>query len=187
MLENPQFVIFTGPMFGSKTTKLLGLLDRLNYQKKKVAVFKASLDDRYSKSEIITHSGSTQPAVCISSGADMLEYLANHSEVYEAVAVDEVFMIDGIADVLIWLYRTGTSVFVSSLTFSSACDVFPEMEKILPWATKIEMCPAVCTTCGSDAFYTYKKRDDGKMISIGGDDLYEARCWNHHKVKREVD
>ena len=58
---------------------------------------------------------------------------------------------------------------------------------MLPWATKIEKCPAVCPVCGRDAYYTYKKNDDGEEIAVGGAELYEPRCFEHHPImnKRE--
>jgi len=167
-------------MFGSKTTELLQYVDRCAYQKKSVALFKSLLDDRYSDSEVVSHTGHRMPAVSITQGADILKYLKDSDEVYDVIAVDEAFMIDGISDILIWLYKRGFSILVSSLTLSFESEPFEEMQKILPWATEIQICSAVCTVCGLDAYYTHKKVDDGMTISVGGDDLYEPRCWDHH-------
>ena len=44
----PEFIIFTGPMFGSKTTRLLAAVDRFRYQNRNVIAFKPKLDERYS-------------------------------------------------------------------------------------------------------------------------------------------
>ena len=41
---SPEFIIFTGPMFGSKTTKLLAAVDRYVYQNKVIMAFKPKLD-----------------------------------------------------------------------------------------------------------------------------------------------
>ena len=57
MVTDPDFIIFVGPMFGSKTTRLLAAIDRYRYQKKNVVAFKPRMDDRYSSTEISTHSG----------------------------------------------------------------------------------------------------------------------------------
>ena len=35
-MRDPEFIIFTGPMFGSKTTRLLAAVDRYRYQNKKI-------------------------------------------------------------------------------------------------------------------------------------------------------
>ena len=178
--KNPEFVILTGPMFSSKTTSLLAIIDRLDYQKRSVILFKASEDDRFSETSVTTHTGHSAPAHIAKCGADILKSLADSDEIYDVVAVDEAFMIEGVADVLAWLYKKGVSIFISSLTLSYNLKVFKEMEKILPHATKIEVKPAVCTVCGRDAFYTYRKNDDNQMIVVGGSEIYEARCWEHH-------
>jgi thymidine kinase len=184
---NPELVIFTGPMFSSKTTRLLDVLDRSAYQKRKAILFKASMDNRYSTSEVCTHSGTKMKGIAIDSGSSLLEFLSKSDDVYDTIAVDEAFMIDGIADVLVWLFKKGINVYVSSLSLSYNVTAFNEMSKLLPWATRVEVCAAVCTVCGSDAFYTYKKQDDGQVIAVGGDDMYEPRCWAHHLISEQDD
>ena len=54
-LHDPRFIIFTGPMFGSKTTRMLAALERFTYQNLRVMAFKPRMDDRYAKEEISTH------------------------------------------------------------------------------------------------------------------------------------
>ena len=56
-MKDPEFIIFTGPMFGSKTTKLLAAVDRYRYQNKKVVAFKPFMDDRYTEGKICTRTG----------------------------------------------------------------------------------------------------------------------------------
>jgi thymidine kinase len=181
-MSNAEFIVFCGPMFSSKTTGLLSAIDRFKYQNKKVAVFKPKMDGRYSEDFVCTHSGWKVPAQCVTDGSDILEKLAENSENTHVVAVDEAFMIPGIAKVLIWLYRSGFSIVVSSLDLSATGKPFEEIEKILPWATKIEKRSAVCVVCSKDAFYTYKKQSNDEEIEVGGDELYESRCLKCHPL-----
>jgi len=169
-------------MFSAKTTSLLSVLDRFKYQGKRIAVFKPKLDDRYSVDNISTHGGWKIPAVCVKAGTDILEHLANLSENPHIVAVDEAFMIPGVADVLTWLYRSGYSIVVSSLDLSATGKPFEEVEKMLPWATKVEKLSAVCVVCNKDAYYTYKKQLGGDEIEVGGSELYEPRCSRCHPL-----
>jgi thymidine kinase len=180
MLSNPDFILYIGPMFGSKTTRLLGTLEKYKYQHKKVVVFKPQIDDRYSGNEVVTHSGWKVPAVCVKTGPDVLEHLVNLPNEPHVVAVDEAFMIPGIAESLIWLFKNGFTVVVSSLEMSAAGKPFHEIEKLMPWATHVEKCTAVCTVCGRDAHYTHKKQTGGDEIEVGGSELYEPRCFSHH-------
>lgn len=180
MLNNPDFVVYCGPMFSSKTSRLLATLEKYKYQHKKIAVFKPNIDDRYSVSEVVTHGGWKVPAVCVKSGAEILEHLANLDEEPHVIAVDEAFMIPGSSEALTWLFTYGYTIVVSSLELSSAGKPFHEIEKMLPWATHIEKCTAVCTVCGRDAHYTHKKQIGGEEIEVGGSELYEPRCYSHH-------
>ena len=107
-------------MFSSKTSRLLSTLERYKYQHKKIVVFKPKIDDRYSTSEVVTHSGWKTPAVCVKTGADILEHLSNLDESPQVIAVDEAFMIPGVAESLIWLFKTSFTVVVSSLEMSAA-------------------------------------------------------------------
>ena len=178
---DPEFIIFTGPMFGSKTTRLLAIVDRYMRQNKHVVAFKPEMDDRYASSEIMTHSGGHMPAFTVKTGADILrETKKVHSSTIDVVAVDEAFMIDGCASALLELFRAGKTIVVSSLQLSAGGTVFEEVRDIMPWATKIEICPAVCPVTGRNAYYTHRKIEGMKEIVVGGSDLYEPRCWEYH-------
>ena len=181
MNANPSFHVFCGPMFSSKTSRLLMELERYKYQRVNTVVFKPQIDTRYSVSEILTHGGWSHPAVCVREGADILQHLANIDEDPDVIAVDEAFMIPGIAEVLVFLYQSGFNIVVSTLDMASNGRPFPEVVQMLPWATKIEKCTAICTVCGDDAYFTHKKTIGGDefVVEVGGDELYEPRCATH--------
>ena len=172
-------------MFGSKTTRLMAAVDRYRYQNRNVIAFKPSMDDRYDVSDIVTHNGGKIPALTVRDAEDIYKHLAESDEVYDVVAVDEAFLIEGVCDVLRWLYSKGVTIVVSTLDLSAACNTFDEVQQMMPWATHIEKCPAVCPVCGKDAYYTYKKNDDGIEIAIGGAELYEPRCFDHHPIMNQ--
>jgi thymidine kinase len=183
-MQNPTFKVFTGPMWSGKTTMTLSELERNKFQRRRAVLFKPCVDVRYSVDEVVSHSGWRWPAVNVKTGSDVLTTLTVLDEQPHLVAVDEAFMIPGIAEVLIWLYRAGTSVVVSSLELDYSGKPFKEVEKILPYATAIKKCSAVCTECSNDAHYTHKKHVTGAEvesgIEVGGEDMYEPRCFAHH-------
>ena len=170
--KDPKFVIYTGPMFSSKTSRMLAALDRMTYQDKRVVVFKPNLDRRYSENQIVTHLGHVWPAICVSSGNEIFE-AARDAQV---VAVDEAFMIDGVAEVLINLFKSGKSVYVSSIQLSARGEPFEETQKMFPWATRVVVCSAVCPVTKRDAYYTVAKQENLDNIDVGGADKYEPRC-----------
>jgi thymidine kinase len=174
---DPQFVIFTGPMFGGKTTKMLASLERAKYRKKKIILFKPTDDIRFATNKVKTHTGASWSAVSISDGKEIIELVGDS----DIIAVDEAFMIPGCADALIQLFRQNKSIYVSSIQLSSNAEPFEEMIKMFPWATKIEVCPAVCPITGRDAYYTIAKTEVDH-IQVGGSETYEPRCFYESNI-----
>ena len=74
-----ELVLYTGPMFSSKTTKLLMEADKRQYQKQKIVSFKSRMDDRYSVfGEIVTHNFNKIPAHLVNSGEEIIQNLTNN-------------------------------------------------------------------------------------------------------------
>ncbi len=184
MLRDPEFIIFTGPMFGSKTTKMLATLERFSYQNKTVIAFKPKMDNRYTDNEISTHSGMKFSAKVVTSGHEILVHVNNLNP--DVIGIDEAFMIDGCADAVLEIFRMGKTIVISSLQLSASGNVFSEVRDMMPWATKIEVCPAVCPVTGRDAFYTHHKIEGLEEIAVGGAEYYEPRCWEYYSLLNSV-
>lgn len=186
MTHVPQLIAFVGPMFSAKTTGMLACLEKFKYQNRHIVAFKPKIDDRYSESKIVSHMGWELPATQISDGkCIIIELLSYFSEGVVpnnvVVAVDELFMIPGISSELLWLYKNDITVVVSTLDLSYNCTPFDEVTRILPYATTVKKCVAVCSVCKADAHYTWRKPiDNDSEIVVGGVELYEPRCKNCH-------
>ena len=55
-LEIGSIEMITGPMFAGKSEELLRRINRLKYAKKNFLVFKPQIDNRYSETEVVSHS-----------------------------------------------------------------------------------------------------------------------------------
>ena len=165
-------------MFGGKTTRLLTVIERDMIRGLKVACFKPLIDIRYSQQKITSHLGATVNATVIRDGEDILRFV--RANTCDSVAVDELFMVPNSGKALVEVFRMGINVYVSTLQLSSIPESYVEVDAILPWATEVKVCPAVCVQCGADAYYTYKKGGDpNAAVEIGGANLYEPRCFQH--------
>jgi len=175
-----EFVLFVGAMFSGKSSRLISAIERHQIRGSKVICFKPIVDGRYSEYAVVTHSGGKMEATPVSSGEQILRIVDKFKP--EVVAVDEAFMIDGCADALVEVFQRGISVYVSSIELSSNLKSFAEVERMMPYATKIEKCAAVCVECGDDARTTRRKVPALEEISIGGADTYEPLCWSCHPL-----
>jgi len=188
---NPTFELYCGSMFSGKSSRVILEAQNHVYRGRRILAYKPRIDDRFSKNEITTHSGMVSfPAEQIDRGEDLGKHLLALEDVdpkFTTVLVDEVFMIEGVSNVLIWLYRNGFSILASSLDMGSHMEPFPEVTKIMPWATRIEKCTAVCHVCKAPANFTYRKPEAASdFILVGGVETYEARCANCHPLFSKV-
>jgi len=188
-------ILYTGPMFSSKTTKLLMQADKRFYQKQKVIAFKSKMDDRYSSvGEIVTHNFNKIPAYLVDTGEDIIQKISEQEEV-DCVLIDELFLIKNGANACLTLYKKGYDVVVASIDLSFTGEPFHEVKELMPYCTRIVKCKSVCSVCQKDARYTYKKiatkqvesfesNSPVEQIQVGGAELYEPRCQEHHNYMR---
>src|SRR5512136_1641602 len=105
--------VICGPMFSGKSEELIRRLRRAMIARKRVQVFKPTLDDRYSLNEIVSHGDVRMKSEVVSTAADILERMDWRTEV---VGVDEAnFMGAGLVDVATKLADTGKQVIISGL------------------------------------------------------------------------
>lgn len=177
-------------MFSGKTTKLISEVDRYRYKGKRILLIKPSVDKRYSETEIVTHSGAKISCYTVNK---IEEVIGLNPETYDVIAIDEAFMIPGIAEIIITLYFMGKTILISSLDLSSDVTPFVEISRILPYATKVKKCSAICGVdgCYEDAWFTYKKRlknaGPHDEVQVGGKEMYEPRCSKHHPLVKKIE
>ena len=89
--------VICGPMFAGKSEELIRRVRRIQYAKKKVVVFKPTIDNRYSEGEVVSHNKRSVKSINIQSSSEIMNYITD--DVF-AVAFDEVqFMDEGIVSV----------------------------------------------------------------------------------------
>ena len=177
MGDKPKLHMFIGPMFSEKTTKLICALRQEARRGHPVGAFKARLDTRYDDNFITTHDKIKFPAKVISNG-HQLDVALSDSD-HQIFGIDELFLVDGASSVILKHFIDGKSFYVSSIQISASGNVFDEVQALLPYATEITLCRAVCSKCDQDALYTERKMSNLEEIAVGGAELYEPRCFKH--------
>ena len=183
--------VITGPMFAGKTSELIKRIERQAYAKRKVALFKPSIDNRYSTSDVVAHNGLRYKAYVVptdENGVRMIVDLTSR-EGFEVIGVDEVqFFPMEIVGALNELADRGVYVIASGLNLDFKAEPFPVMKELLIRADNIVYLTAVCTVCGRPATRSQRLIDgkpaprDSPVIMVGGKESYEARCRLHHEV-----
>ena len=182
--------VIVGPMFSGKSEELIRRLRRAEIARQRVQIFKPIIDERYSKNEIVSHSGLLIRSDNVATAADVLEQVLPRTEV---VGIDEAqFLGDGIVEVSAKLADMGKRVIVAGLSTDYLGRPFEPMPRLLALAEEITKLLAICVRCGNPAVHTQRLVASEDLIVVGATGTYEARCRRcfepnlaHEKVEAE--
>ena len=180
--------VVIGPMYSGKSEELIRRLKRAKIAKQNVVVFKPVIDDRYSKEDVVSHSGYTINAIPIKDSSEINKYINEDTQV---VGIDEVqFFDDEIVDMAIELADKGVRVIAAGLDMDFKGEPFGPTPRLLAVAEFVDKIQAICSVCGQPATRSQRlingepAKYDEPIIQVGAVESYEARCRKCHVVKK---
>jgi thymidine kinase len=168
--------VICGGMFAGKSELLIHRLKRASYAKKNIVAFKPAIDNRYSVTEIASHSGHTYNSISIDplSPISILKHLPANVEV---IGIDEAqFFYSTIVQVVESFAAKNVDIYVAGLDLDSAGKPFGSMPHLLAIADKVTKVSAVCMKCGADATRSQRLVENKEQVMVGANGTYEARC-----------
>jgi thymidine kinase len=179
--------VVCGSMFAGKSEELIRRARRALYAKRKVQVFKPSVDTRYDESMVVSHMGVRHDAVPVKTSVELLAQLKHDVDV---VLIEEVqFFDEGIIELAERLADSGIEVIVAGLDQDFRRKPFGPMQTLLCVADEVIKLRAICMNCGETASHTYRMIDgkpaheDDPIVLIGAQESYEARCRNCYELR----
>ncbi len=177
--------IISGPMYCGKSEELIRRIRRVKIAKQTVGVFKPIIDNRYSKSDVVSHSGDRIQAIPVDHPEDILKRSLEN----DVVAIDEVqFFSKEVLQVVEDLANQGKRVILAGLDRDFRGEPFGSVPELLARAEYVDKLHAICVVCGNPATRT-QRLIDGKaasyndpIVMVGASEVYEARCRKCHKV-----
>ena len=190
MKQNGQIEVICGPMFAGKTEELIRRANRLDYAKKKYLVFKPTIDDRYSATEIVSHSNYRKNSICIKHSSEILDYITDD---IKAVVVDEAqFFDEGLIKIIESLAGSGVRVIAAGLDQDFRGEPFGIMPILMSKAEYVTKLQGICMVCGAPATRTQRIINgrpadyDDPTILVSASEKYESRCRHCHQVPRKA-
>ena len=166
--------VICGPMFSGKSEELIRRLRRATIARKRVQVFKPTIDTRYSKDEIVSHGDLRMRSEVLDKGSDMMSRLDWRTEV---VGVDEAnFMGPDLIEIAGTLADSGKQVIIAGLDTDYMGRPFAPIPDLLALAESITKTLAICVRCGNPAKHTQRLIESDDLIVVGAGGMYEARC-----------
>ena len=184
--------VICGSMFAGKTEELIRRITRIKFAKRDVLVFKPVIDDRYSYSEVVSHSQRKVKSIPVVDSKKLQQHIDALVKLPYAVCIDEAQFFDkGLLDICESLANKGVRVIVAGLDLDFRGEPFGIMPDILARAEYITKLQAICQVCGDPATRT-QRLIDGKpanyndpIILVSAQEKYEARCRHCHQVPRD--
>jgi thymidine kinase len=165
--------VICGGMFAGKSELLIQRLNRAGYAKKNIVAFKPAIDNRYSVTEIASHSGHTYKSIAVKWASDIPDYITNDIDV---IGIDEAQFFDDYVIELVQMLSSKVDIYVAGLDLDSAGKPFGSMPHLLAIADKVTKVSAVCMKCGADATRSQRLVSNSEQVLVGAKDSYEARC-----------
>jgi thymidine kinase len=169
--------VICGPMFSGKTEELIRRLRRAQIARQGVLVVKPKIDDRYDKTDVVSHSSLRIPSVPLTSAAEIEPAMKQAGRI-DVVGVDEAqFFDDGLVEIVEKIANRGVRVVVAGLDQDYLGRPFGPMPRLLCTAEMITKQLSVCMVCGAPASKSQRVSTSAtSQVLVGGTDSYEARC-----------
>lgn len=165
-------------MFSGKTSALTNDIIRFRIAKYNVAVFKPSIDTRFSDTSIVSHTKQRIEAKTINSIEEVISYYKTYQP--DVIAIDEIqFLkvnVDSLLKAITYLLSKNCSLIMAGLDMDYEGKPFDNVKELLPISDYIVKHHAICTHCGSDAWVSHKMINNKDRITIGANDIYEPLC-----------
>lgn len=172
--------LVVGSMYSGKSEELIRRIKRAKIANIKFQLFKPEIDNRYSKTEIVTHDkSSTFEAQTVKDATHLLSLVEKDTKV---VGIDEVQFFDkSIVGVIETLNKNGIRVIASGLDMYSSGEPFGEIGTLMAKAKYVTKLHAVCVYCGENAYISLaisnnQETNDKSTIKIGSTGEYVAVC-----------
>lgn len=167
--------VICGSMFSGKTEELIRRVRRAQIARQRVEIFKPEIDNRFSKTEIVSHDEQKLPSVIIKNAQQIIS-LSLESQV---VGIDEAqFFGRGLVKVAKTLANMGKRVIIAGLDTDYRGEPFHPIPDLLAIAEDITKTHAICVICGNPANFTQRTTKSKDQVLVGASDIYEARCRN---------
>lgn len=165
--------VICGSMFSGKTEELIRRLRRAQIARQVVAIFKPTIDVRYSEDHIVSHNQQKIMSQTVKSAEEILT-LAQDAQV---IGIDEAQFFDSsLVEVCKKLADAGKRVIVAGLDKDYRGLPFEPIPQLLCEAEYITKTLAICVKCGNPANYTQRITKSSERVLLGATDIYEARC-----------
>lgn len=176
--------VICGSMFSGKTEELIRRLKRAQFANQKIAIFKPTIDNRYSDVDVVSHDLHSITSTPIDSAVKMLGI----ADDVQVVGIDEAqFFDDSIVEVAQTLANRGVRVIIAGLDTDFLGKPFGPMPSLMAIAEDVQKVHAICVKCGNLANHSHRLSASTNLVELGEKDVYEPLCRQCYNAARAAE
>ena len=176
--------VICGSMFSGKTEELIRRLKRAQFANQKIAIFKPTIDNRYSDVDVVSHDLHSITSTPVDSPVKMLGI----ADDVQVVGVDEAqFFDDSIVEVVQTLANRGVRVIIAGLDTDFLGKPFGPMPSLMAIAEDVQKVHAICVKCGNLANHSHRLSASTNLVELGEKDVYEPLCRQCYNAARAAE
>ena len=174
--------VICGSMFSGKTEELIRRLKRAQFANQKIAIFKPTIDNRYSDVDVVSHDLHSITSTPVDSPVKMLGV----PDDVQVVGIDEAqFFDERIVDVVQTLANRGVRVIIAGLDTDFLGKPFGPMPALMAIAEDVQKVHAICVRCGNLANHSHRLSASTNLVELGEKDVYEPLCRQCYNAARK--
>ena len=165
--------VICGSMFSGKTEELIRRLKRAQFANQKIAIFKPTIDNRYSDVDVVSHDLHSITSTPVDAPVKMLGI----ADDVQVVGVDEAqFFGDNLVEVCQTLANRGVRVIIAGLDTDFQGNPFGPMPRLMAIAEDVQKVHAICVRCGNLAYVSHRLVHNENQVLLGEKMEYEPLC-----------
>ena len=176
--------VICGSMFSGKTEELIRHLKRAQFANQKIAIFKPTIDNRYSDVDVVSHDLHSITSTPVDRPVKMLGV----ADDVQVVGIDEAqFFDDSLVEVVQTLANRGVRVIIAGLDTDFLGKPFGPMPALMAIAEDVQKVHAICVRCGSLANHSHRLSASTNLVELGEKDVYEPLCRQCYNAARKAE
>lgn len=189
--------LFIGPMFSSKTTRLLEIYKQCKFCSIPVTIINHSIDTRYHDTMVSTHDKVMAPCVQTTRLRDIWDYTeiettfneegCKHIKLRnsEVILINEGQFFEDLYDVVIDMLRFNKRVYVCGLDSDFERKKFGQILDLIPICDKVNKLTSLCSQCkdGTPGIFSMRLTSEKQQTLVGSDNYIPVcrKCYDSKK------
>jgi len=189
--------LFIGPMFSSKTTRILEIYKQCKFCSISVTIINHSIDTRYHDTMVSTHDKVMAPCIQTTRLSDIWNYKdieTNFDEEgykhiklrsSEVILINEGQFFEDLYDVVIDMLKFNKRIYVCGLDSDFERKKFGQILDLIPICDKVNKLTSLCSQCkdGTPGIFSMRLTSEKQQTLVGSDNYIPVcrKCYDNKK------